>query len=49
MYLVSGSLTIAEAAISSTVSGVRRQALGLRPPLRYAFAAIIASTAGSMS
>ena len=49
MYLVSGSLTIAEPAISSTDSGVRRHALGLRAPLRYALAAIIDSTAGSMS
>ena len=34
MYCVSGSVTIVEARISSSVSGCRRQAFGLRAPLR---------------
>jgi hypothetical protein len=43
MYWVSGSLTILEERISSSVSGVRRQAFGLREPLANAFAATLAS------
>ena len=48
MYLVSGWLTIAELAISSSVSGLRRQACGLRAPLRNAFAATLARVAADI-
>ena len=43
MYWVSGWLTIREDRISSSESGVRRQALGFAEPLRNAFAATFAS------
>ena len=43
MYWVSGSLTIFEASTSSSQSGRRRQALGLREPFSNAFAATLAS------
>ena len=43
MYWVSGWLTILEASTSSSDSGRRRHALGLRAPLANAFAATLAS------
>ncbi len=49
MYFVNGGLTIGDSAISSVDIGVRRHALGFSAPLRYALAAIAASTAGSRS
>jgi hypothetical protein len=45
MYWVSGSATMAEARMSSTGSGLRRHAAGLRSPLRNALAATLASDA----
>src|SRR5689334_5289481 len=45
MYCVSGSLTIAEDAIVCSDMGSRRQALGLREPLRKALAATLARVA----
>ncbi len=44
MYWVSGSLTIVDPAISSSLSGVRRQACGASEPLRNALAATVASS-----
>src|SRR6185436_20763701 len=49
MYLVSGSLTMSASAISSTLNACRRQALGLRAPLRNALADSSASSRGSRS
>ena len=43
MYCVSGWLTILEASTSSSESGLRRQAFGLREPLSKALAATFAS------
>ena len=43
MYWVSGWLSIAEPAISSSDSGVRRHALGFSDPFRKALAATFAS------
>ena len=43
MYCVSGWLTILEASTSSSDSGRRRHAFGLRAPLANAFAATLAS------
>ena len=43
MYCVSGWLTILEASTSSSDSGRRRQALGLRAPFSNALAATLAS------
>ena len=43
MYCVSGWLTIFEPRTSSSESGLRRQAFGLRAPLANAFAATLAS------
>jgi hypothetical protein len=45
MYWVSGSATMAEPRMSSTASGLRRHAAGLRSPLRNALAATRASDA----
>ena len=45
MYRVSGSATMAEPRMSSSDSGLRRQAAGLRSPLRSALAATRASDA----
>jgi len=42
MYWVSGWLSMGDAAISCSVRTCRRQALGLRAPLRNAFAATLA-------
>ena len=43
MYCRSGSLTILEASTSSSDSGCRRQAFGLRLPFSNALAATLAS------
>ena len=43
MYCVSGWLTILEASTSSSLSGRRRQAFGLREPFANAFEATLAS------
>ena len=46
MYRVSGSLTMARGHdVLVADIGLRRQALGLRSPLRYALAATLASDA----
>ncbi len=45
MYWVSGSLTILDARISASDSGVRRHAFGLSDPLRNALAATRARVA----
>ena len=49
MYWVSGLLTILEERISSSLSGARRQAFGLREPLANALAATLASVDDVMS
>ena len=49
MYWVSGLLTILEERISSSLSGARRQAFGLREPLENALAATLASVDDVMS
>ena len=49
MYWVSGSATMGEARMSSSDSGLRRHAAGLRSPLRNALAATLASDAVVMA
>lgn len=49
MNWVSGSLTIFEPAISSSLSGLRRQAFSFRAPLAKALAATLASVALEIS
>ena len=46
MYCVSGWLIMVDEAISSSDSGVRRQAFGLSEPLRNALAATLANVDG---
>ena len=48
MYWVKGSAIIGAARTSASDNGVRRQALGLRAPLRKALAATRASAARVM-
>ena len=48
MYWVSGWLIIGAARISSSETGLRRQALGLSEPLRNALAATLASVESVM-
>ena len=48
MYWVSGYESISESRTSSSLSGLRRQAIGLSEPLRNALAATLASVAWVM-
>src|SRR5699024_1554589 len=48
MYWVSGGLIGRDAAIASSVIGVRRNAEGVIAPLRYAFAATFANDASEI-